>query len=146
MVRIILWTFIIFHLCFYSTASSRLDHICSPPLSVSRAAVGLLHGAHRSCIRLCSHHIHDDSCPSLHSGAHPAYQDMEPHACMAARAVLGVGFSAYCSAPCIPLQTPRRCIGTAPLRALSHASRFRQRPECVEIDAWATVGGAGRNS
>lgn len=114
-----------------------------PLLSEAVEAVGRLHGADCSSIRLWSHHIHDDSCPSLHSGAHPAYQGVEPQACMAARAVLSVGFSAYCSVPCIPLRDPRQCIGTTPLRVLSHASRFRQRPECVEIDAWATVGGAG---
>lgn len=82
------------------------------------AAVGLLHRARCSGIRLLSHHIHDDSCPSWHSGARPAYRGVEPQACMAVRDVLSASFSAYCSVPCIPLQSPGRCIDTAPLRVL----------------------------
>lgn len=145
----------IHHLLFvcFLTCASTVEHLPGwitsvPLLSLSqgcRAAVGRLHWAHCSGIRLWSYRIHDGSCPSLHSGAHPAYQGVEPQACMAARDVPSVGIGAQCSAPCMPLQTPRRCIGTAPLRVLSHASRFRQRPElrgdrCVSNCRWCRGG------
>lgn len=121
--------FIFFCLSFYSpivrSAASWLDHFCSPPLC--RTPTGLTAQAPASDPTISM---------TIRVRVYTAAHILLTSACMAARDVLSVGFSAY-SASCTPLPSPRRCIGTAPRSVLSHASRFRQRPECVEIDAWA---------
>lgn len=94
-----------FFKCFCSTASSRLDHSCSPPLPGSGAAVGLLHGAH------CSKHqpLIPPRPWRFVSGFTQWRTSSLPG--RGATSVHGRAcFSAYCSAPRIPLE------GTAPLR------------------------------
>lgn len=93
------------------------------------AAVGLLHRARCSGIRLLSHHIHDDSCPSWHSGARPAY-----------RGVHGCERCAECKLQCILLCSMHPASKPGTLHWHRSSQSTRQRPKCVEIDAWATVG------
>lgn len=60
--------------------------------------------------------IHDHSwCASLRCDVHSAYRGVEPQACTAAWALCARMWALLCSAPCVPLQTPGRCIDAAPL-------------------------------
>lgn len=118
--------------CLYCAASSCLAHFCSSPFSGSvsrcRTPTGLAALASASYPTISmTIRVRVDTV------AHILLTRVEPQACMAVRDVLSASFSAYCSVPCIPLQSPGRCIDTAPLRVLVKT------PKCVEIDAWATV-------